>query len=66
MKFIMKGAAQQCPAAIGMLTEDLLLNPSLANEKLSSFKLQIDRVETVNGEKVVYIKESANDNLLLG
>lgn len=66
MKFIMEGKAQNCPAAIGLLTEDMLLDPSLANQKLSTYKLQIDRIETVNGEKVVYIKENADSNLLCG
>ena len=65
MKFIMEGEAQNCPQAIGCLTEDCLLNPSLANEKLSKFNLSIDRIETVNGEKVVFIKENAS-NLLCG
>lgn len=65
MKFIMEGAAKQCPTAIALLNEELLLNPALANEKLKPLKLEIDRIEMVNGEKVVYIKES-NDNILLG
>lgn len=66
MQFIMEGKAQSKPQALGLLNEDCLLNPSLANQRLAKFNLVIDRIETVNGEKVVYIKENTDSNLLFG
>lgn len=66
MKFIFEGGAKSRPAAIGLLTEDLLLNPAVANEKLAKFGVKIEKVETVNGQKVVYITETETSNLLNG
>jgi len=48
-----------------ILTEDVLMNPTIANEKLSKHNLYISKVEEVNGEKVFYIKENKS-NILLG
>jgi|P1105metagenome_2_1110788.scaffolds.fasta_scaffold30734_2 hypothetical protein len=64
MKYFLLGKAQNKPQAIGLLTEDLLLNPSAANEQLKLYNLKIDHIETVNGEKVVYIKENEESKLL--
>jgi hypothetical protein len=36
----------------------LLLNPAQADAKLDLHGLKIDHIETVNGEKIVYIKEN--------
>lgn len=65
MKIILEGKAQQCPEVIGMLTEEVLLDPAQANLKLSTKNLAIDRIEKVNGETVVFIKENSS-NLLCG
>lgn len=65
MKIILEGKAQQCPEVIGMLTEEVLLDPVQANLKLSAKNLAIDRIEKVNGETVVFIKENSS-NLLCG
>lgn len=50
---------------VGLFTEDQLLNPAVANAKLSKKNLKIEKIEEVNGEKIVYIKEN-NTNLLCG
>lgn len=51
---------------VNMLTEDQLLNPSVANAKLAKKNLKIEKVEeNENGEKVVYVKEN-NSNILCG
>ena len=65
MKIILEGKAQQCPEVIGMLTEEFLLDPAQANLRLSVKNLAIDRIEKVNGETVVFIKENSS-NLLCG
>lgn len=65
MKIILEGKAQQCPEVIGMLTEEVLLDPNQANVKLNAMNLAIDRIEKVNGETVVFIKENSS-NLLCG
>lgn len=63
MKFIFEGKAQSKATAIGLLSEDLLLDVTKANEVLSSHNIQIDRIETIDGQKVVYISEKKS-NLL--
>lgn len=65
MKFIFEGNAKSKASCIGLLTEEAILNPDVANQKLSLHNLKIDRVEIVDGEKVVYIKEAV-ENLLNG
>lgn len=65
MKIILIGKAQEKAEAIGLLTEEMIINPIVANEKLSLHKLKIEKIEMVNGEKVVTISEN-NSNLLLG
>lgn len=65
MRFILQGKAQQHPEIIGMLTEEVLLDPNQANMKLNPFHLAIERIEKVDGETVVYIKEN-NSNILCG
>ena len=51
---------------VPVLTEDALLDPSVANSKLAKKKLKIEKIEeNENGEKIVTMKESAN-NLLCG
>jgi len=53
-------------ADVSFLTEDALLNPSVANSKLAKKKLKIERIEeTESGEKIVHIKESTS-NILCG
>ena len=49
---------------VPVLTEDALLDPSVANSKLAKKKLKIEKIEeNENGEKIVTMKESTN-NLL--
>ena len=43
MKFIFEGNAKSKPEAIGILTEDLLLDKTAANVKLSKYKI-VDRI----------------------
>ena len=51
---------------VSMITEDALLDPSVANAKLAKKKLKIEKIEeNENGEKIVTMKESTN-NLLCG
>lgn len=51
---------------VPVLTEDALLDASLANSKLAKKKLKIEKIEeNENGEKIVTMKESTN-NLLCG
>ena len=51
---------------VSVLTEDALLDPSVANAKLAKKKLKIEKIEeNENGEKIVTMKESTN-NLLCG
>jgi len=51
---------------VPVLTEDALLDPSVANAKLAKKKLKIEKIEeNENGEKIVTMKESTN-NLLCG
>lgn len=50
---------------VNMLTEDQLLNPSVANSKLSKKNLKIEKIEEKDGEKIVYVKESKS-NILCG
>ena len=57
MKIFLLGNAQSHPEAIGLINEDLLLNPAQADAKLDLHGLKIDHIETVNGEKIVYIHE---------
>lgn len=51
---------------VQVLTEDALLDQSVANSKLAKKKLKIEKIEeNENGEKIVTMKESTN-NLLCG
>ena len=51
---------------VSIITEDALLDPSLANSKLAKKKLKIEKIEeNENGEKIVHIKENTS-NLLCG
>ena len=51
---------------VQVLTEDALLDPSVANSKLAKKKMKIEKIEeNENGEKIVTMKESTN-NLLCG
>ena len=51
---------------VSIITEDALLDPSLANAKLAKKKLKIEEIEeNENGEKIVHIKENTS-NLLCG
>ena len=51
---------------VPVLTEDALLDPSVANSKLAKKKLKIEKIEeNENGEKIVTMKENTN-NLLCG
>ncbi len=51
---------------VTMLTEDALLDPSVANAKLAKKKLKIEKIEeNENGEKIVHIKENTT-NILCG
>lgn len=66
MKIIFEGTAQNKGTQVfNTINEDMLLNPSLANQQLSKINLKIERVEEVNGDKVIYIAESKS-NILLG
>lgn len=65
MKIIFEGNAKKDKNILNILNEDLLLNPVQANLKLNSYKLTIDKIEKVNGETVVFIKEN-NNNLICG
>lgn len=65
MRYILQGKAQQHPEIIGMLSEDVLLDPNQAKLKLNPFNLAIERIDKVDGETVVYIKEN-NSNILCG
>ena len=67
MKIFLLGNAQSHPEAIGLINEDLLLNPAQADAKLDLHGLKIDHIETVNGEKIVYIKENVEKaKMILG
>ena len=51
---------------VSMLTEDALLDPSIANAKLAKKNLKIEKIEeNENGEKIVTMKENTN-NILCG
>lgn len=51
---------------VPFLTEDALLDPSMAKAQLAKKKLKIEKIEeNENGEKIVTMKESTN-NLLCG
>lgn len=65
MKIILLGEAKKHPEAIGLLNEDLILDPKRANEALSLKNLQIEKIEVVSGEKVIYVSEKKT-NLLNG
>lgn len=65
MKIIFEGNVKKDKNILNILNEDLLLNPAQANLKLNSYKLTIDKIEKVNGETVVFIKEN-NNNLICG
>lgn len=65
MKVILEGKAQSKPEVIGLITEDALLNPSQINVNLNKMNLKIEKIETVNGEKVVHVVETKS-NLLCG
>lgn len=66
MKVILIGNAQTHPEVVGLLNEDMLLNPAVANQTLNFHKMKIERIETAaNGEKVVYIKENDESTKLL-
>ena len=63
MKFIFEGNTKSKPEAIGILTEDLLLDKTAANVKPSKYKIAIDFVEKIDGDYVVHLKENKS-NLL--
>lgn len=65
MKIIFEGNIKKDKNILNILNEDLLLNPAQANLKLSSYNMVIDKIEKVNGETVVFIKEN-NNNLICG
>ncbi len=67
MKVIMLDDYSQTNANkfIHLITEDKLLSNDELNKRLKLHNVKIERVETINGEKVYYIKESKS-NLLLG
>lgn len=67
MKVIMLDDYSQTNANkfIHLITEDKLLTNDELNKRLKLHNVKIERVETINGEKVYYIKESKS-NLLLG
>lgn len=67
MKVIMLDDYSQTNANkfIHSITEDKLLTNDELNKRLKLHNVKIERVETINGEKVYYIKESKS-NLLLG
>lgn len=66
MKIIFEGTAKSKGTQVfNTISEDMLLNPALANQQLSKVNLKVERVEEVNGEKIVYISESKS-NILLG
>ena len=67
MKVIMLDDYSQTNANkfIHLLTEDKLLTNDELTKRLKLHNVKIERVETIDGEKVYYIKESKS-NLLLG
>lgn len=65
MKFVFTGKAQQHPEVAGLLTEDVLVNKESANRILKAKNLEVERIEQIGNEKIVYIRESST-NLLLG
>lgn len=67
MKVIMLDDYSQTNANkfIHLITEDKLLTNDELTKGLKLHNVKIERVETINGEKVYYIKESKS-NLLLG
>jgi len=67
MKVIMLDDYSQTNANkfIHLITEDKLLSNDELTKGLKLHNVKIERVETINGEKVYYIKESKS-NLLLG
>lgn len=67
MKVIMLDDYSQTNANkfIHLITEDKLLTNDELTKGLKLHNVKIERVETIDGEKVYYIKESKS-NLLLG
>lgn len=51
---------------VSIISEDVLLDPTIANTKLAKKKLKIEKIEeNENGEKIVHIKENKT-NILCG
>lgn len=55
MKFILEGIAQSKPFVIGLITEEKLKNVIELNKELSQYNVKVDKVESVNGQKIIYV-----------
>lgn len=54
MKYILEGKAQEYPEIIGLLPENKLND---ADNILQQYHLKVEKIEVIEGQKVVYIVE---------